>query len=275
MSDNFEEVMLDLLCKRAIYGLTPEEEKELSVLQRRAGVADDSLSLELTAAAIATIGVDMSEEMPTALRERIVANAGAHLPKPSAPMYTLEKTSPGGSIFSWLGWAFAAIAVAALGLNIYVTRQATTPVGPIVEITPTPTPEKKISPAEMRNALMASGKPLVRGALGAGTMKDLQPVGDVVWSDETQEGYVRVTGLPKNDPTKETYQLWIVAENQNPKTPVDGGTFDVTTDGEVIIPIDAKVKALKPQAFAITMEKPGGVPVSEQKKVAALAKRET
>jgi anti-sigma-K factor RskA len=127
----------------------------------------------------------------------------------------------------------------------------------------------------MRNALMASGKALVRGTLGAGTMKDMQPQGDVVWSDEMQEGYVRVTGLAKNDSTKETYQLWIVAENQNPKTPVDGGTFDVTSDGEVIIPINAKVKAMNPQAFAITMEKPGGVVVSDQKKVAALAKRET
>ena len=59
------------------------------------------------------------------------------------------------------------------------------------------------------------------------------------------------------------------------KTPVDGGTFDVNADGEVIIPINAKVKALNPQAFAITMEKPGGVMVSEQKEVAAIAKRET
>ena len=86
---------------------------------------------------------------------------------------------------------------------------------------------------------------------------------------------MRLSGLPKNDPAKETYQLWIVAENQDPKTPVDGGTFDITSDGEVIIPINAKVKALNPQAFAITIEKPGGVPVSKQEKVPALAKRET
>jgi len=127
----------------------------------------------------------------------------------------------------------------------------------------------------MRNQLIVSGLPLMQAPLGAGTMKDVQPVGDVVWSDEMQKGYVRVTGLPKNDPQKETYQLWIVAENQNPKTPVDGGTFDVSAEGEVIIPINPKVKALNPQAFAITMEKPGGVPVSPQTKVAAIAKRET
>jgi hypothetical protein len=32
---------------------------------------------------------------------------------------------------------------------------------------------------------------------------------------------------------------------------------------------------MEPQAFAITIEKPGGVPVSSQEKVPALAKPET
>ena len=126
----------------------------------------------------------------------------------------------------------------------------------------------------MRQALMASARDLAKATLGAGTVKEVLPTGDVVWSDENQTGYVRVSGLPKNDPSKQQYQLWIVAENQNPKTPVDGGTFDIATDGEVIIPIDAKVKVQNPQVFAITLEKPGGVVVSEKPAV-ALAKRET
>jgi len=126
----------------------------------------------------------------------------------------------------------------------------------------------------MRQSLMISAPDLARGTLGAGQINELNPTGDVVWSDSKQTGYVRISGLPKNDPGKETYQLWIVAENQDPKTPVDGGTFDISSDGEVIIPIDAKVKVQNPQAFAITIEKPGGVVVSKNKH-AALAKRET
>ena len=270
MNENLRELIDDLLVKKAMYGLSAEEEKQLSDLQRQAGVVDESLSFELAAASVATGSMERTESLPAALRERILADAGTHFVKPSRT--PVEVTQPRVSIFGWLGWAFAAIALIALGLNIFYTRTPREIAGPT---TPTPTPEKTVTPADMRNALMASGRQLMQATIGAGTMKDVQPVGDVVWSDEMQKGYVRVTGLPKNDPQKETYQLWIVAENQNPKTPVDGGTFDVTSEGEVIIPINPKVKALNPQAFAITMEKPGGVPVSEGKKVAALAKRET
>jgi hypothetical protein len=56
---------------------------------------------------------------------------------------------------------------------------------------------------------------------------------------------------------------------------VDGGVFDVPQNGEVIIPIDAKIKVQKPTLFAVTAEKPGGVVVSKQEKVLAIAKVET
>ena len=270
MNANLRELIDDLLVKKAMYGLSAEEEKQMSDLQRQAGIDDESLSFELAAASVATGSMERTESLPAALRERILADAGTHFVKPSRT--PVEETQPRVSIFGWLGWAFAAVALIALALNIFYTRTPREIAGPT---TPTPTPEKTVTPADMRNQLIVSGLPLMQAPLGAGTMKDVQPVGDVVWSDEMQKGYVRVTGLPKNDPQKETYQLWIVAENQNPKTPVDGGTFDVSAEGEVIIPINPKVKALNPQAFAITMEKPGGVPVSPQTKVAAIAKRET
>jgi anti-sigma-K factor RskA len=102
-------------------------------------------------------------------------------------------------------------------------------------------------------------------------MKELAVAGDVVWSDAKQEGYMRFTNLPKNDASVSTYQLWIFDETQSDKTPIDGGTFDVNADGEVIIPIDAKLKARGAKAFAITVEKPGGVVVSDRKKIPTLA----
>src|SRR5262249_25118891 len=98
---------------------------------------------------------------------------------------------------------------------------------------------------------------------------------DIVWSDANQKGYVKVAGLPKNDPTKQTYQLWIFDETQDPKTPIDGGIFDVSSDGEVVIPIEATLKVRNPSAFAITIAKPGGVMVSDRKYLAVFAKRET
>jgi len=267
MNENVQELMLDLLCKKATYGLNEQEEKQLADLQNAAGTGDLSASFELATATIGMADLYTIEEMPELLRSRISADAERFFNDTS----TASEPAPRGSIFDWLGWAVAAAACVALALNLYYTRQQT----PVAQSgTPTPTPEQKLTPSQMRQALMVSAPDLARGILGRGAINELNPTGDVVWSDEKQAGYVRVSGLPKNDPGKETYQLWIVAENQDPKTPVDGGTFDINSDGEIIIPIDAKVKVQNPQAFAITIEKPGGVVVSKNKH-AAVAKRET
>jgi anti-sigma-K factor RskA len=45
--------------------------------------------------------------------------------------------------------------------------------------------------------------------------------------------------------------------------PVDGGVFDVTSTGELIIPIHNRLPVSQPTAFAVTLEKPGGVVVSD------------
>ena len=45
--------------------------------------------------------------------------------------------------------------------------------------------------------------------------------------------------------------------------PVDGGVFDVSGKGEVVIPIRAVLPVHGPSAFAITLEQPGGVVVSD------------
>jgi anti-sigma-K factor RskA len=256
MNESPQEIMLDLLCKKAVYGLDAQEERQLDELQREAGIGDVSTSFELTTAAIAMTDVDTSEQMPAHLRSRIMADGEKYLGSRSVT----RQDAPRGSMFNWLGWAFAAAAGIALALNIYYTRSENN--------------VATVTPAQMRQQLMETAPDLTRGKLGPADIPELNPAGDVVWSDAKQTGYIRLTGLPKNDPNKETYQLWIVAENQDPKTPVDGGTFDINSDGEVIIPIDAKVMVRNPQAFAITIEKPGGVVVSKNKH-AAVAKRET
>ena len=50
--------------------------------------------------------------------------------------------------------------------------------------------------------------------------------------------------------------------------PVDGGVFDIAAQaaatGEVIIPIDAKLPVGDARIFAITVEPPGGVVVSDR-----------
>jgi anti-sigma-K factor RskA len=65
--------------------------------------------------------------------------------------------------------------------------------------------------------------------------------------------------------------LWIFDPERDEK-PIDGGVFDVDKEGEVLIPIHAKLPVGKPTLFAITVEKPGGVVVSDRSRLPLLAK---
>lgn len=264
MNENLEERLLDLLCKQATEGLTPEETKEMNQLQISHGVAVDLQSLEMTAAAISLSGVRPDDKLPDHLKGAILARADEFFASKNAePKIQFAVTDvparSTSSMWGLLGWLAAAAACIALAVNIWVSRSRTIDQADLK--TPTPTPEQ-LSPSQQRDRFMAAASDMVKAEWSAGKITEIKPAGDVVWSDAKQTGYLRVTGLPKNDPNKQTYQLWIVAGNQDAKTPVDGGTFDINLDGEVVIPIDAKVKTLDPKAFAITIEKPGGVVVS-------------
>ena len=275
MKENTDDRMLDLLCKKAVYGLNEQESAQLAELQRRSGDRDDSQSFELSAAAIAAAGVDTTEQMPAALRARITADADRHFASATPSISgQSEADTDSGSWFGWLGWAFAASACFALALNLYYTR----PEGNMVRTgdpTQSPTPQRELTPAEKRQQLIESAPDLARGSWGAGNVDNITPAGDIVWSDSKQTGYMRLNGLPVNDPSKETYQLWIFDETQDEKTPIDGGTFNVTSNGEVIIPINARLKPRNTKMYAITIEKPEGTVVSDREKLVALAKRET
>ena len=82
---------------------------------------------------------------------------------------------------------------------------------------------------------------------------------------------MRFRGLSVNDPATRQYQLWIFDKNQSDKTPIDGGVFDIRSDGEVIVPIHAKLRVQEVVLFAITIEKPGGVVVSSREQLPLLA----
>ena len=270
MSQQNDELLFDLLEKRAVYGLTSEEQQQLDQL----GGGDD-LSFDQAATAINLADLGPVDEMPANVRARVVADANEFFAEkqPASEVEAPEPDRSGLGLFGWLGWGVAVAALVALVLNLWLTRAVPPPqiAGPLA----TPTPAVTPGPEELRERLLASATDLARAVIGAGNVKDIRPTGDIVWSDAKQAGFVRVSGLPKNDPSREQYQLWIFDENQDAKTPVDGGVFDVAADGTVTIPINAKLKVKGPKMFAITIEKPGGVVVSRQEKVASLAKRET
>ena len=270
MIDDKNELMLDLLIKQAVYGLTPEETRELKNIDREAGDSEEARSLELTAAAISLIGIDPGERMPPHIEARISDSADEYfdsLAKPSPEVSESAATAgPRGSWFGWLGWVTAAAACIALAANIYVTRR---PEETARVPQPQPTEQQKPAPEQMRQSLMQSAPDVLQASLKGG--KGYEAVtGDAVWSDQKQTGYLHFHNLPVNDKAKETYQLWIFDETQSAKTPIDGGTFDVDANGEVVIPINAKLRPRNPKMFAVTVEKPGGVVVSDRGKIAAI-----
>ncbi|MEO6654505.1 MAG: anti-sigma factor [Pyrinomonadaceae bacterium] len=282
MSEEQKEQLFDLLTKKAVYGLDETEQGDLDQFDSRTTELEFQ-SLEITAAAISMVGYADEEPLPAHLFSKIAADASQYIgasevesQKPAAPVYGRDDVftdKRSGSWFGWLGWAAAAAAIIALAVNIGLTRFQ-----PAVELAKTPSIETPAIPtmAQMREEMVRSTPNMIKANWASGNVKELKQIsGDIVWSDEKQSGYMRLRGLPVNDTGKETYQLWIFDKTQDKATPIDGGTFDVSADGEVVIPINAKLNAQAPEMFAITVEKPGGVVVSKREKIAALAKVET
>lgn len=287
MSEVNKELLLDLLCKQATEGLSAEEAAQLSKLEQEFPEFADDDSFEAAAAAISLLAVEDLEEMPAHLRSGILASSDAYIdsaqdsisvtefsPERSpASVPAVESPAPKTSFWESLGWGVAAFACIALAVNLYLTRVQDSPdvAGGKTPVTQTPTPQ--LTDAEKREQLLASSKDVIKAEVSKADPKSPEEItGDIVWNSAEQKGYMRFKGLPKNDPQKSTYQLWIFDENQDEKYPIDGGVFDVNSDGEVIIPIDAKIDVKKPTLFAVTKEKPGGVVVSDRKGIVAIAK---
>jgi anti-sigma-K factor RskA len=105
--------------------------------------------------------------------------------------------------------------------------------------------------------LVATDHPL---AAGAG--------GELVWSGDRQEGYLRVRGLGEVEPSRGVYQLWIFDDTRDPRFPIDGGMFSVRdAKNATFVPIRAPLPVRRPTMFAITLEPAGGVVVSDRKRL--------
>ena len=281
MTEQEKQKMLELLSDQAVFGLTDQETADLAELEKHFPELNND-SLESAAAKISMINLDTSEQLPANLRMKIIADADKYFASrketaasaaPEKHEEEFQKTfafAPKNSILQWLGWAVAGVACVALAINLWTTRQNPTD---IAKTTPTPTitPKIELTPAQEREQLLASAKDAVQSNWADFNPKEPKNVqGDVVWSNSLQKGFVRFRNLPANDKAKETYQVWIFDKTQ--KNPVSGGIFDVSKDGEIIVPIDSALKIQEPTMVGITAEKAGGVPVSDLKKVMAVAK---
>jgi len=96
--------------------------------------------------------------------------------------------------------------------------------------------------------------------------------GDIVWDARSQRGFLRLQGFIPNDPERAQYQLWIFDAARDDRYPIDGGVFDVAPGRDaLIVPMHPTLPVSRAVAFAITVERPGGVVVSAREKVVAFA----
>lgn len=105
---------------------------------------------------------------------------------------------------------------------------------------------------------------------------DQKLTGQVLWDPATNEGSMVFEGLAPNNPEEFQYQLWIFDANrptgQLPQfgegiltqRPVDGGVFNILPDERTVVSIDPKLRVGKAVIFAVTVEPPGGVVVSNR-----------
>ncbi|MGH7130926.1 MAG: hypothetical protein ACREJO_03155 [Phycisphaerales bacterium] len=283
----------ELLLDRATVGLDAGEHAELELLCAELGLDADDESFDLAAAAFA-LAATPHERMPAVLREK-VAGAARSLSASDGGVSDAERRELKlvGSepmrirpqptrlelvtykLMAYSGW-IAAAASLALATTIYFGR---TPTGvpsrdPIAAVGAHSPPPPR-TPAELAQATLdrilasESSNTIVAPLTEAdGSSGPPAPVGQVVWSGDSNEGVLLLANLPAIDTPGDAYQLWVVDALRDERFPVDAGTFHVepgTSKG--LIQFSAKLPVAYPRAFAITIERAGGNVVSTQSPV--------
>jgi anti-sigma-K factor RskA len=111
---------------------------------------------------------------------------------------------------------------------------------------------------ELRDAENLSRLKVTALASLAGNTKEAQVI--AVWDPEQQAGLLTVEKLPAIGAAQD-YQIWIVDPAY--ANPVNGGVFHVAADGKVALAFKPDQPVRQAAAFAISLEKKGGVPKAE------------
>lgn len=212
-------------------------------------------SLERTAA-LAASAFSRPTAPPASLSSRLAAEGlrfcaeERSVRRVEAPGFTTPRPrSSGGAIAFFLG-------AAAAGCALWLSGFGRAPRAP--------------EPAALRAATLAADAGL-RAAWQPGPSELSGDVrGDVVWRQEQQDGWLTFHDLPAL-PAEKAYQLWIV-DGTRDGAPVDGGVFTITSDSEeTLVAVSPRLPIGQPKAFVVTVEDRGGVVVSKQEHVVAIA----
>ncbi len=257
MHGPFPDRLLELLADREVGSLNAADRAELDALLAQHPEADDG-SMEAAAVALLLGSVGEIEEMPAGLRTRVIeslapASHGLRLTDASAPV-----VRAGPNLLAWTGW-LAAAACLVIAVSIALTRSPATP-------------PARLSVAEARERFLEGVDDVKQAAWGDWDNPEIPGVqGRVEWSESAQKGYMTFTGLRVNNPTEEQYQLWIIDERGMGQR-ISGAIFDCDTrTGECIVEIDPGIEVRNAGAFAVTIEQPEGVWVSDMSRRVVIA----
>jgi len=267
-SPQSDQRFLELLAGQTLNNLSTDEQQEMAALPMDS-VASLRAEFDRVAAAVLLTDSDQQnlQPLPSHLATKIIAAAPSHLlvtgnanavPRKDVSHLAAPMINSGVRRRELIAWLCAAASIAGL-LGQWIWNDQSRFSSPPSDV------------MAQRDRLLDDDVSVIRISWAPGTTPFSVPVtGDVVWSESTQTGFLRFVSMPVNDPTVEQYQLWIIDPKRDDE-PIDGGVFDISETGEVIVPIDAKLRVLEPAAFAITIEKPGGVVVSTQSRLPLIA----
>jgi hypothetical protein len=281
---------LDRACDAALFGETPSADEVLDARSIGVDMDREIETIELVIAQLETerfeterleaarsaraqrsTGSDGradAQDMPPVLRARLNALADAlHQPAPipiaRARGQAATAARPSRALKSIREWVLSAACIAfgafAAWLFIAPSQQQDQPTGTTTISDPMRFLTKH--PTSIRCPWTATSDKTVVGEVR----------GEAIFDPQSSSGLLVISGLAPNDPTQEQYQLWIFDGTRDDRYPVDGGVFDVPACGSVVLPIKAKLEVKQPTLFAVTVEKPGGVVVSDRR-IAILAK---
>lgn len=281
LSDEDADELRMLLAGEAIGDLDADERSRLNHYRMTAAEDDTNsdslqriaesigLASELTRGNLLLTGKDADVSLKPELVDRIRRDASMYLPGPaSLPGPAVEgpvRSSRSLASSGWIGWVVAAsLAVACVA--IYATTSNRENVAVIASVQDETAAAAWLSehPAAVQLDWTIKDESLVVAN------ESERKRGSVAWDSASQTGFMNLTALPVNDPAVEQYQLWIIDPKRDDE-PVDGGVFDIVQAGDSYVPIQAKLNVIDPVGFAITVEKPGGVVVSDQSRLPLLA----
>ncbi|HVZ65258.1 MAG TPA: anti-sigma factor [Lacunisphaera sp.] len=230
-----------------------------------------ALHAELVSAAAALALTSPSHEPPAGLKDQVLARCATA---------SMERTRPNrpvpfslGRVLPWAAAAAFALVAAWYGREAAVLRDQNDALRTDRELAEvaykmarSQLDERTLVAERMINDLGAKlrhSEDLARLKISAlaslaGNTREAQVI--AVWDPDQQAGLLSLDKLPPI-PESQDYQLWIVDPNH--KDPVSAGVFHSPADGRMALPFWPDHPVAKATAFAISVERKGGVAKAE------------